>query len=63
MCWKEGAIRWVQTMSGEDRRRQELQSIVMRWMKSDPARATNWINGSSLPEETKAKLLATTPEY
>jgi hypothetical protein len=34
-----------------------LKNVVEQWSKKDPAAATQWINGSPLPQEVKTQLL------
>jgi hypothetical protein len=43
---------------GDSKLRTEAQkNVVEQWSKKDPAAATQWINGSSLPLEVKTQLL------
>ncbi len=43
---------------GDSNRRTKAQKkVVEQWSKKDPAAATQWINGSSFPQELKTQLL------
>ena len=44
-------------IGNSDLRTTTLKNVVEQWSKKDPAAATQWINGSSLPQELKTQLL------
>ena len=44
-------------IGNSDLRTTTLKNVVEQWSKKDPAAATQWINGSSLPQELKTHLL------
>jgi hypothetical protein len=51
------ATQWAQTIGNENKRNSQIESIVRNWLGADAAAATGWINASSLPYETKVRLL------
>ncbi|HTB82582.1 MAG TPA: hypothetical protein VK742_02910 [Candidatus Sulfotelmatobacter sp.] len=52
------AAQWTQSVTN-DAERQKLQfQIARQWLKSDPAAATNWIDGLDLPEKVRSGLKA-----
>ena len=57
----ETALAWAKSMTSQDSRVEQEKSILRRWMRNDPTQAAAWIRTSSLPAETKASLLSSTP--
>jgi hypothetical protein len=56
--YPEFAAQWTQSVTN-DAERQLLQlQIARQWLKTDPAAATNWIDGLDLPEKVRSGLKA-----
>ncbi len=53
----ETALSWAVTISDAKRRDRQVESLARDWVRQDAAAAKAWINRSSLPPETKARLL------
>jgi len=53
----ETALEWAQTIGNENTRTSQVEAAVAAWMKSNPDEAATWVGQSSLPNETKARLL------
>jgi hypothetical protein len=53
----QSIINFASRIVDSDIRSNAQQSIVRRWMRNDPAAATQWVNSSSLPQDVKTRLL------
>jgi hypothetical protein len=51
------ALMWAASISDAQSREPALQQIASEWIGRDPAAARAWIQGSSLPQTEKARLL------
>lgn len=52
------ATAWAAAIGDEAKRTKALQRTTRQWLERDPAAARAWIEGSSLGDEEKARLLA-----
>ncbi|HYR23080.1 MAG TPA: hypothetical protein VEP30_09195 [Chthoniobacterales bacterium] len=52
----------AQTMKDDDMRNGEIENLIRRWAATDAKAAEGWVNGSSLSEEQRQKLLTTISE-
>lgn len=52
------AARWVMSIQDEGRRFQQSERVALRWLQTDRWSAEAWIRSSTLPEQTKTRLLA-----
>jgi hypothetical protein len=55
------ALTWATSISDEKMRDTSVQRIVTAWMYRNPREATAWVQGSTLPNAVKARLLAPPP--
>jgi hypothetical protein len=53
----EIAAQWLDSLPNENARRSRAEMIAQRWLQTDEAAARAWINQSSLPQESKNRLL------
>jgi hypothetical protein len=53
----EMALLWAESISDPALQTKTLAPITEGWMKKNPEQATEWINASNLPDETKQELL------
>ena len=53
----QAAVQWAATISNDSLRDGQMESTARAWLKTDPRNASAWISNSSLPDETKARLL------
>lgn len=53
----EAALTWTRGISDEKERLRQTESIARDWIRQDPASARSWISTSTLPEETRKRLL------
>lgn len=53
----EAALSWALAVSKPESRNALCESLARDWMRHDPAGARNWVGSSSLPPETKTRLL------
>ena len=44
-------------MADERQRNSRLENIANNWLRQDPASAQNWLARTTLPEETKQRIL------
>jgi hypothetical protein len=51
------AATWAQTMADEKQRNSRMENIARNWLRQDQTAAMNWINQSTLPDQTKQRLL------
>src|SRR4029453_11922661 len=51
------ASRWAETISDEGMRNSQIELVAQNWLSSDETSARVWIAQSSLPDETKVRLL------
>jgi hypothetical protein len=51
------ALQWAATISEERPRNRQTEQIARDWMNQDPAAASRWIQSSSLPPDTRNRLL------
>jgi hypothetical protein len=54
----EAAAQWAESISDQNIRNRQVESIALTWLRIDATTATAWVTRSSLPAETKARLLA-----
>jgi hypothetical protein len=52
------AVQWAATIRNDNLRNSEVESAARDWLRLDPRSASSWIANSSLPEETKTRLLS-----
>jgi hypothetical protein len=52
------AASWVMSIRDEARRFQQSERVAERWLRTDRWSAEAWIRSSSLPDQTKTRLLA-----
>jgi hypothetical protein len=52
------ALGWAQSISSDSIRTSTVDNLVAQWLQRDPAKATEWINRSPLPNEEKMRLLS-----
>jgi hypothetical protein len=50
---------WVDSISDEKQKFTSIERVGRQWMRSDAAKAKEWINGTTLPDDWKKKLLET----
>ena len=55
----QAAAQWAESIGNHNLRDRQIESIVVTWLRTDANRATAWLANSSLPAETKARLLST----
>jgi ABC-type nitrate/sulfonate/bicarbonate transport system substrate-binding protein len=48
---------WVDSIADEKLKFSAIEKVGRQWMRSDLAKAKAWINGTTLPEDRKQKLL------
>jgi hypothetical protein len=53
---------WAQRLDDEARRHSESVRVGIRWRGKDPGAFNEWLRESDLPEETRQKILAATPQ-
>lgn len=53
----EAALTWARGISNEKDRLRQTESIARDWLRQDPNSARSWISTSTLPEETRKRLL------
>jgi hypothetical protein len=53
----EMALPWVKALTDENLRNGAIENIARSWLQIDPAKATAWLNQTSLPEDRKTELL------
>jgi hypothetical protein len=53
-----GAVAWANSITNPETRTNSLTQVVGAWMRTDAPAAQQWVQSSSLPQETKAALLA-----
>ena len=53
----EAALTWARGISEEKDRIRQTESIARDWLRQDPSSARSWISTSTLPEETRKRLL------
>ena len=51
------AVQWAATISNDSLRDSQIESTARIWMQTDSPNASAWISNSSLPNDTKARLL------
>lgn len=51
------AIAWASTMADQGKRNAQVERLARDWIRQDATNARAWIGNSSLPEETRQKLL------
>ena len=51
------AVQWAATISNENLRENQMETTARAWLKADPRNASTWISNSTLPEDTKTRLL------
>jgi len=54
----QAAAQWAETIANQNVRDRHIETIVVSWLRSDANRAAAWLANSSLPPETKARLLS-----
>ena len=54
----EAAAQWAATIPELDLREREMLAVAESWLAKDPQAARRWIQNSTLPNESKEKLLA-----
>ena len=54
----QAAAQWAETIANQNVRDRQIETIVVSWLRSDANRAAAWLSNSSLPPETKARLLS-----
>ena len=52
------AAPWVDAFTDEVVRQDHIEQIARAWLTTDPAAARTWLQGTSLPDEKKQRLLA-----
>ena len=52
------AAEWAESIENESLRNSQMQSVAQQWIRTDSELAAEWIASSSLPESTRARLLA-----
>ena len=53
----QAAVQWAATISDDSLRDSQMESTARAWLKTDPRNASTWIANSSLPDDTKTRLL------
>jgi hypothetical protein len=53
-----GAVAWANSITNPETRTNSLTQVVGAWMRTDAQAAQQWVQSSSLPQETKAAILA-----
>ena len=53
----QAAVQWAATISNDSLRNSQMESTARAWLKTDPRNASTWISNSSLPDDTKTRLL------
>jgi len=53
----EAALTWTRGISDEKDRLRQTESIARDWIRQDPNSARSWISTSTLPEDTRKRLL------
>lgn len=53
----QAALTWARGISEEKDRIRQTESIARDWLRQDPNSARSWISTSTLPEETRKRLL------
>ena len=51
------AVQWAATIGDDSLRNSQMESTARAWLKADPRNASAWISNSSLPDDTKTRLL------
>ena len=51
------AVQWAATIGDDNLRNSQMESTARAWLKTDPRNASTWISNSSLPDDTKSRLL------
>jgi len=51
------AARWVDSIADENKRNDQIETIVHQWSKTSPDAAQVWLQQTTLPDERKAALL------
>ncbi|MDX1952967.1 MAG: hypothetical protein SFY81_12365 [Verrucomicrobiota bacterium] len=62
----ETAAQWAESLADESERNMRMENSGRQWLNEDPEAARAWINSSSLPLETKERLLqenANNPQF
>ena len=52
------AVQWAATIGDDNLRNSQMESTARAWLKTDPRNASTWIANSSLPDDTKTRLLS-----
>jgi hypothetical protein len=52
------AVQWAATIGDAGLRNTQMESTARAWLKTDPRNASAWIANSSLPDDTKSRLLS-----
>ena len=53
----QAALQWAATIGDQGMRDSQTESAARSWLKTDPRSATAWISNSTLPNDTKTRLL------